>query len=62
VTLTLRSAPRVRPVRVVVRGAGPTPLLGADGQPLSGTEADARTVRAGEDAALLIGTPSTETE
>jgi hypothetical protein len=62
VDLRLRSAPRVRPVRVVARGAGPAPLLGADGQPLSGTDADGRTVRAGEDAALQIGTPGTDSE
>ncbi|MGW0229339.1 GerMN domain-containing protein [Actinopolymorpha singaporensis] len=54
VTLTLSSTPDVRPVRVVARGAGSTPLLGADGQPLSGNEADGRTVHAGEDGALLI--------
>ena len=62
VDLRLRSAPRVRPVRVVARGAGPAPLLGSDGQPLSGTDADGRTVRAGEDAALQIGTPGTDSE
>jgi hypothetical protein len=62
VTLTLRSAPRVRPVRVVAAGAGPTPLLSTDGQPLSGTDADGRIVRSGEDAALLIGAPGPETE
>jgi hypothetical protein len=62
VTLTLRAAPRVRPVRVVVSGAGPAPLLSTDGRPLSGAEADRVTVSSGADAALLIGTPGTEPE
>ncbi|GAA0460769.1 hypothetical protein Ade02nite_15130 [Paractinoplanes deccanensis] len=55
VTLTLRSAPRTRPIRVVAAGAGPTPILGADGLPLSGAEADRAAVPSGADAALLIG-------
>ena len=54
--------PAVRPVRVVAHGAGPTPLLGADGQPLSGNDADRQTVRAGQDAALLIGNSDPEPE
>lgn len=54
VTVTLRAAPRVRPVRVVVSGAGPAPLLSADGRALSGSEADAVDVASGADAALLI--------
>jgi hypothetical protein len=62
VTLTLRSAPRTRPVRVVAAGAGPTPLLSVDGRPLSGTAADRWTTRSGADAALLIGTPGSEPE
>jgi hypothetical protein len=62
VSLRLRSAPRVRVVRVVAHGAGPRPLLGVDGSSLSGTEADGRTVHAGEDAALQIGTPGTDSE
>lgn len=62
VVLTLRAVPRVRPVRVVVSGAGPAPLLSAEGRPLSGTEADGTTVHSGADAALLIGTPGTEPE
>lgn len=44
VTVTLGSAVRSRPVRVIVEGAGPRPLLGADDQPLNG----------GRDAALMI--------
>jgi len=44
VTLTLGSAVRARPVRVVVQGAGPRPLLGADGAVLAD----------GRDAAVMI--------
>jgi hypothetical protein len=44
VTLTLGSAVRARPVRVVVQGAGPRPLLGTDGAVLGG----------GRDAAVMI--------
>jgi hypothetical protein len=62
VALRLRSAPQVQVVRVVARGAGPKPLLGVDGRPLSGTQADGRTVHAGQDAALQIGTPGTDSE
>lgn len=54
VTLRLGSAPRVRPVRAIAHGAGPTPLLGAGGRPLSGADVDRRTVSSGEDAALTI--------
>ncbi|MGH3933452.1 MAG: hypothetical protein ACRDS1_00470 [Pseudonocardiaceae bacterium] len=55
VTLRLGSSPRVRPVRAVALGAGPTPLLGAGGRPLSGADVDRRTVSSGADAALTIG-------
>ena len=44
VTVTLGSAVRARPVRVIVEGAGPRPVLGTDDQPLNG----------GSDAALMI--------
>lgn len=44
VTVTLGSAVRARPVRVIVEGAGPRPILGADDQPLNG----------GRDTALMI--------
>jgi hypothetical protein len=54
VVVRLKSAPRARPLRVVASGAGPTPLLGTDGRPLSGTDVDRRTVSSGEDAALHI--------
>jgi hypothetical protein len=55
VTLRLASAPRSRPARVVARGAGPAPLVGTDGRPLSGADVDGRTVSSGEDAALMVG-------
>lgn len=70
-TLRLGSAPRVRPLRVVARGAGPAPLLGTGGRPLSGVDVDGRTVSSGEDAALMVTgdpesapapEPATETE
>lgn len=59
VTLQLRAAPRARPVRVVALGAGPTPLVGTNGLPLSGLDIDNITVHSGADAALMISAPGT---
>ena len=53
VTLSLGSSPRVRPVRVVVRGTGATPILAVDHTPLCGVTGDVL-VLSGADAALMI--------
>jgi len=54
VSLTLDRAPGGRPVRIVAEGAGPTPLLGTDGAPLSGVDVDGLHLTGGADAALMV--------
>ncbi len=53
VSIGLSGAPRSRPIRIVARGTGPEPILGATGRVLSGVLGDPPVV-AGADAALMI--------
>jgi hypothetical protein len=59
VRLGLTGAPRARPVRIVARGSGPTPLLGADRAPLSGVVGDPP-VAHGSDGAVMIAAEDEE--
>lgn len=59
--LRLSGAPRSRPIRIVAHGAGPRPLLGVDGRPLSGLSGSA-VVPGGVDAALMITDTDTPDE
>jgi hypothetical protein len=53
VRIGLSGAPRSRPVRIVARGTGPEPIMGADARVLSGIAGDPY-IPAGADAALMI--------
>lgn len=59
-TITLKTAPSGRLVRVIAHGTGATPILGVDGRPLAGLDVDARTSASGEDAAVTITTTPTD--